>query len=162
MRDLRLRPDQTWLVSNHTGWVLEGGTLYPVKKVLPVPYHGIYQTDEVIPRSRVLTFLARELPTLERHLPVEMEMPADLFVTVPGNPVFHLELKGTRASLRATLRAAAAGSMSRLLMTSTPTHLIAAVTTSAISSINAVCNRRVRTPRVTAIRRLTLRASNRL
>jgi len=53
----------------------------------------------------VLTFLMRELPSLQALMRVEMEVPPDLFVIVPGNPVFHLHLQGSRAALRARLQA---------------------------------------------------------
>ena len=98
-------PPPVWLVSHNTGWVLLGGGLYPLKNVLPPPYHGLYLADEIIPRERVLTFLKRELPMLQAVAEVDMELTPDLFTIVPGAPLFRLELQGSRAALRARLNA---------------------------------------------------------
>jgi superfamily II DNA or RNA helicase len=100
-----LDSEPTWLVSNHTGWMLVENELYPIRNVLPIPYHGIYVSKETIPRKEVMNFLKRSLPSLRTVIPVEMELTPDLFVVIPGNPVFHLELKGSRASLRAQVKA---------------------------------------------------------
>ncbi len=94
-----------FLVYGRRGRILANGHLWPMENVLPIPYHSIYCRDEVITRDRVLTFLHRDLPALEAHTPVMMEVPPDLFVTEPGEPVFRLTLQGSQASLRATLSA---------------------------------------------------------
>ena len=94
-----------WFIAHQSGWVLLGNGLYPLKSVLPIPYHGIYCEAQVIPRERVLTFLKRDLPSLQTVSPIEMELTPDLFVAVPGTPVFRLDLQGSRASLRARLSA---------------------------------------------------------
>ncbi len=95
-----------YLVHGRHGRVFANGHVWPMKNVLPVPYHTIYQTDEIVPRERVINFLRRDLPGLMTVTPIELELPPDLFTTTPGSPVFHLELQGSRASLRATLTAA--------------------------------------------------------
>ena len=100
-----LDTEPTWLVCNHSGWMLVEDELYPIKNVLPIPYHGIYASKEIIPRSDVMNFLKRSLPSLTSVIPVEMALTPDLFVEIPGNPLFRLELKGSRASLRAQLKA---------------------------------------------------------
>jgi superfamily II DNA or RNA helicase len=100
-----LDTEPTWLVSNRTGWMLIEDELYPIKNVLPIPYHGIYLSQEIIPRQEVMNFLKRSLPGLRSIIPVEMALTPDLFVEIPGNPVFRLELKGSRASLRAQVKA---------------------------------------------------------
>jgi superfamily II DNA or RNA helicase len=94
-----------YLVHNRHGRVCASSHVWPMKNVLPVPYHGIYQTEEIVPRDRVINFLRRDLPALKALTPIEMEEPPDLFTAVPGTPVFHLELQGSKASLRATLKA---------------------------------------------------------
>ena len=94
-----------WLAYLHTGWVLLGNGLHPLKNVLPGPYHSIYLADEVIPRERVMTFLKRDLPALQAVIPVEMEPPPDLFVEIPATPLFRLDVQGSRAALRARLSA---------------------------------------------------------
>jgi len=95
-----------WLVSQRTGFVLLGDDLHPLKDVLPIPYHGIYLAAQVIPRGQVLNFFTRDLPGLQAVAQVEMELTPDLFTVVPGKPVFHLSLQGSRAALRARLQAA--------------------------------------------------------
>jgi superfamily II DNA or RNA helicase len=100
-----LDTEPTWLVSNHTGWMLIEDELYPIKNVLPIPYHGIYASREIIPRKEVMNFLKRSLPSLKTVIPIEMSLTPDLFVEIPGNPHFRLELKGSRASLSAQLKA---------------------------------------------------------
>ncbi len=94
-----------YLVHNRQGRVFASGHIWPMKNVLPVPYHGIYQAEEVVPRDRVINFLRRDLPSLQALTPVELELTPDLFVAKPGVPAFHLDLQGSKASLRATLRA---------------------------------------------------------
>ena len=103
-----LRPGEipAYLAHNRHGRVFANGHIWPMKNVLPVPYHGIYRTEEVVPRNRVINFLYRDLPSLKALTPVEMELTPDLFVAQPGSPVFHLDLQGSKASLRATLKAA--------------------------------------------------------
>jgi superfamily II DNA or RNA helicase len=96
----------TYLVNNRQGRVCANSHVWPMKNVLPVPYHGIYQAEEIVPRERVINFLRRDLPNLKALTPVEMEEPPDLFTAVPGTPLFILVLQGTKASLRATLKAA--------------------------------------------------------
>ncbi len=94
-----------FLANGRQGRIYANGHIWPMKNVLPVPYHSIYQKDEIVPRERVINFLRRDLPCLRALIPVEFELQPDLFVAHPGKPVFHLELHGSRASLRATLTA---------------------------------------------------------
>jgi len=94
-----------FLVNGHRGLVLANGHLWPMKNVLPVPYHSIYRQDEIVTRDRVINFLRRDLPQLRSLIQVEMELEPDLFAVKPGHPTFHLELQGGGASLRATLTA---------------------------------------------------------
>ena len=93
------------LVSGRRGRVLANGRLWPMKDILPIPYHSIYRQDEIIPRAKVINFLKRDLPTLQSIATVEFEVPPDCFAMRPGKPAFRLALQGTRASLRATLSA---------------------------------------------------------
>ena len=95
-----------FLAHGRQGRIVANGHIWPMKNVLPVPYHSIYRQDEVVPRDRVFNFLRRDLPNLQALSPIELELSPDLFVAMPGTPVIHLELHGSRASLRATLSAA--------------------------------------------------------
>ena len=102
-----LRPGEipVYLAYNRHGRVFANGHIWPMKNVLPIPYHGIYRTEEIVPRDRVINFLCRDLPSLKALTPIDMELTPDLFVALPGHPVFHLVLQGSRASIRATLKA---------------------------------------------------------
>lgn len=95
----------TFLVNGRRGWVLAKKRLWPMEKVLPIPYHSIYIKDEIVPRNRVVNFLSRDLPGLTSLGPISLEITPDLFVTEPGHPIFLLQLQGSKASLRATLSA---------------------------------------------------------
>ena len=95
-----------FIVANRTGYVFLRGHLWPVKNILPAFYHTIYETDIILPRENVITFLDRELPTLRKLIPLKEELPPDLFERVPGKPVFHLDIRGSNAALRGTLSAA--------------------------------------------------------
>ncbi len=99
----RERP--VYLVHTNRGAVYAGGELWPMKNILPLPYHSIYRRDEIIPRPLVGNFLQRDLPVLTRMIPVDMEVAPDVFDFSPSQPAFELSLKGSRASIRATLKA---------------------------------------------------------
>ncbi len=94
-----------FLVNGRFGLILANDRLWPMKNVLPLPYHSIYRQDEIVTRDRVINFLRRDLPHLRSLIPVELELESDLFATRPGTPEFHLELQGSGASLRATVTA---------------------------------------------------------
>jgi SNF2 family DNA or RNA helicase len=53
----------------------------------------------------VLRFFELELPMIEKELPVATDLHRDLFTVEPGQPRFHLEIRGSQASLAATLKA---------------------------------------------------------
>ena len=94
-----------FFVSGRLGLILANGHLWPMKNVLPLPYHSIYRQDEIVARDRVINFLRRDLPHLRSLIQVELELEPDLFSVTPGRPEFHLDLQGSGASLRATLTA---------------------------------------------------------
>ncbi len=94
-----------YLVHNKRGVAYLNRKLWPMKNILPLPYHSIYLHDEIVPRSNVGNFLKRDLPVLKTMTLVEMEAPPDLFDFSPSLPSFTLRLKGNRASIRATLMA---------------------------------------------------------
>ncbi len=94
-----------FLVNGRRGLILANGHLWPMKNILPLPYHSIYRQDEIVTRDRVINFLRRDLPHLQSLIQVELEVEPDLFTATPGTPAFHLALQGSAASLRATLTA---------------------------------------------------------
>lgn len=92
-----------WLVHRKTGWLWTGREFRPLLAVLPEPMHGIYQHAMTIPRMSVPRFLRAELPAMEHHLPVESEVTLDMLSIEPARPRFRLALRGSPASLSATL-----------------------------------------------------------
>ncbi len=100
-------PDErpVYLVHRKAGWVFAAGHFWPLAAVLPPPLHGIYSRSVAIPRLSVPRFMQGELPALERLLPVQSEVSADLFTIEPAEPVFRLVVRGSEASLSGTLYA---------------------------------------------------------
>ncbi|MFO7936897.1 MAG: SNF2-related protein [Kiritimatiellia bacterium] len=94
-----------YLVHNKRGVICIDNRIWPMKNVLPLPYHSIYLKDEVIPRSHVANFLKRDLPVLEKMTFLDMEVQPDLFDFSPASPSFELRLTGNKASIRGTLTA---------------------------------------------------------
>ena len=100
-----LRPGDfpVYLVSGRKGWACGANQLWPLENILPLPYHGIYQTPIVIARPDVMRFLQVELPELQKVVPIEAEVTPDLFSADPANPAFRLLVRGSPASLAAEL-----------------------------------------------------------
>lgn len=94
-----------YIVAGRAGWVYHAGHFWPLDKLLPLPLHTIYEKPVIVPRSAVPRFFETELPVIEAHLRVETEITQDLFTIEPGEPGFSLEVRGSPASLSATLRA---------------------------------------------------------
>jgi superfamily II DNA or RNA helicase len=94
-----------YLVSGRSGWVLGAGQLWPLEAVLPRPYHGLYQAPVAVPRSDVIRFMKQELPLIGQHMPVESDLSLDLFSVEPAIPRMRLVLRGSPASVSATLLA---------------------------------------------------------
>ena len=94
-----------FLVSGNRGVVISRGHIWPIRNTLPIPYHSIYQRDEIIPRERVVNFLDWDLKNLQKITPVILRTQPDLVERIPGKPTLTLELYGSRASLRAELQA---------------------------------------------------------
>jgi superfamily II DNA or RNA helicase len=94
-----------YLVSGRKGWVFGADQLWPLESLLPLPYHGVYRDSIVIARPDVSRFLARELPELKKSINVVEELSTDFFTADPATPVFRLLVRGSPASLAATLLA---------------------------------------------------------
>lgn len=95
-----------FLISSRRGYLYTNHTVYPLQNLLPLPYHPLYKDEISIPRSEVITFLKRDIPQLSKQIQVQMELTPDLFEQIPGEPIFHLQIRGSQASLRASLQAA--------------------------------------------------------
>jgi superfamily II DNA or RNA helicase len=94
-----------YLVHRHEGWAAARNHVWPIARLLPPPLHLVYQRPVPIERMSVPRFLRTELPMLARLLPVDSEVSEDLFTIVPAKPAFRLTVRGSPASLAATLYA---------------------------------------------------------
>jgi superfamily II DNA or RNA helicase len=94
-----------YMVAGKTGWAYGADNLWPLVNVLPEPYHPIYRDPVVIARKDVPSFFARELPLLAKQIQVETDLSDDLFTLEPGMPKFRLAVRGSPASMAATLYA---------------------------------------------------------
>jgi superfamily II DNA or RNA helicase len=92
-----------YVISGRAGWAYGADNFWPLETVFPAPYHQIYEDPVVIPRPDVLRFFAMELPALSDGVAVESDLSPDLFTVDPATPSFHLEIRGSPASLSATL-----------------------------------------------------------
>jgi len=94
-----------YMVVRKTGWVYGAGNLWPLANVLPEPYHSIYREPVIIARRDVPRFLSQELPLLSKHTRIETDISSDLFTIEPGTPKMRLAVRGSPASMSATLYA---------------------------------------------------------
>lgn len=94
-----------YLVARREGWVYGADNFWPLEKILPEPLHGVYERSAGVGRKAVPRFLRVELPVLARLMPVESEVTEDLFTIEPEEPRFRLVMRGSPASLAATLYA---------------------------------------------------------
>jgi superfamily II DNA or RNA helicase len=96
---------RTYIVAGRKGWVFCGDNFWPLDKVLPEPYHAIYEAPIVLPRSGVMQFLQHELPVLSRQIAVRSDLSLDLFSTEPAPVRFRFVVRGSPVSLSGTLYA---------------------------------------------------------
>jgi hypothetical protein len=94
-----------YIVDNKVGWVFCDNQFWPLSEVLPRPLQEIYRGTVVIPRESVPSFLMTELPQIEKYMVVRSTITPDLFYMKPAKPTFSLVVKGSPASLAATLYA---------------------------------------------------------
>lgn len=94
-----------YIISRKAGWVYGAGHFWPLERILPEPLHPIYDQPIHIERGSAPRFLQVELPVVEKLITVETDISIDLFTIEPGTPAFRLRIKGSPASLAATLYA---------------------------------------------------------
>ena len=94
-----------YMVARKTGWAFGADNLWPLANVLPEPYHAIYREPVIIVRKDVPRFLKHELPAFAQQAKVETDLSVDLFTVEPGTPKMKLVVRGSPASLAATLYA---------------------------------------------------------
>jgi superfamily II DNA or RNA helicase len=94
-----------FLVYESSGWVFFDGGFWELASVVPNSLREVYQQEIRIPRETVPAFLMTELVQIEKYMKVESDISSDLFFMKPAKPQFHLVVKGSPASLAATLYA---------------------------------------------------------
>ncbi|MEE9369428.1 MAG: SNF2-related protein [Pontiella sp.] len=94
-----------YIVSPKTGWIFGAGQFWPLSTILPNAYHRTYHGQMDIPRETVPSFAMTELPLIEKTMVVRTKITPDLFFMKPAKPKFRLVVKGSPASLAATLYA---------------------------------------------------------
>jgi superfamily II DNA or RNA helicase len=94
-----------YLVAGRHGWVFGAGHFWPLEQVLPDPIRSIYSAPVIIPRTAVPRFMQTELPVLAGFMRLESDLSIDLFAIEPAAPRFRLAVRGSPASLAATLHA---------------------------------------------------------
>lgn len=98
--------DPIFYIIGHTvGWVYCSGQFWPLSNILPRQLREMYQQGLVIPREAVPAFLMTELPKIEKTMSIRSIITPDLFQMKPAEPDFRLVVKGSAASLAATLYA---------------------------------------------------------
>jgi superfamily II DNA or RNA helicase len=93
------------IVSGREGWVYAAGHFWPLENVLPPPYQRLYHETVPVARKDVIRFLKRELPDLAQSARIVTDLSIDLFTIDRAEPVFRLAVRGSPASLSATLSA---------------------------------------------------------
>jgi hypothetical protein len=94
-----------YVIEGKSGWVYDAGHFWPLENLLPPPLHGIYEKPVCVERPSVPRFLQKEMPLIEQYMPVITDVSADLLTVDPGSPSFFVEVRGSPASLAATLYA---------------------------------------------------------
>ncbi len=98
-------PTPFYVVGNTLGWVFCADQFWPLSELLPRSLRVIYREPIAIRRTNVPAFLATDLVQIEQLMRVRSTITPDLFFMKPAKPKFHLLLKGSPASLSATLYA---------------------------------------------------------
>jgi superfamily II DNA or RNA helicase len=91
------------IVHGNKGWAFSGGNFWPLETILPEPLHALYSGTVRIPRPAVPRFFEAELPPLSKLIRVETEVSTDWFTIEPAAPTFRLVVRGSPASLSASL-----------------------------------------------------------
>ena len=90
-------------VEARSAWALVDHTLFRLQPLLPQPLHPIYRQTLRIPRADIPRFLSKELEIVKQLVPLRTEIDPEWFHLEPDTPRFRLEVRGSPASLSATL-----------------------------------------------------------
>jgi len=101
--DVESENPYTHIASPQAAYVAFDREIQPLAVNLPGPLQALYSGDILVERAAVPRFLNTELPVLQRLLPVDTELSAELLTLRPSRPSFRLALRGSPASLAATL-----------------------------------------------------------
>ncbi len=102
---LKVSEIPSYLVAGRLAWVFGAGHFWPLEQILPEPVRSIYSGPVIIPRTSVPRFMQAELPILTKFMRLESDLSMDLFTIEPAMPRFRLVVRGSPASLAATLHA---------------------------------------------------------
>ena len=94
-----------YVIEGKYGWLFSEGQFWPIGNVLPDKLKDAYRGVLRIPRESIPSFIMTDLPQLERSMVVRTEITPDLFHMKPAKLQFRLVVKGSPASLAATLYA---------------------------------------------------------
>jgi superfamily II DNA or RNA helicase len=94
-----------YIVGEKSVWAFTAGQFWPLSSILPKALRETYRSGLNIPRESVPAFLMTELPQVESVMTVRTEITPDLFHMKPAKLRFRLVVKGSPASLAATLYA---------------------------------------------------------
>ena len=94
-----------YIVSGGIGWIFAAKQFWPLETVLPRTLHDAYRETARVPRESVPSFIMTELPKIEKTMVVRTAITPDLFQMKPAKVYFRLVVKGSPASLSATLYA---------------------------------------------------------
>ncbi len=95
----------TYLTTGKEGWAFGAHNFWPLERILPGPLRTIYEEPIAIPRDVIPRFLRAELPMISEYMPMDAAVSEDLFTMEPAIPTFILRVKGSPASLSASLSA---------------------------------------------------------
>ena len=94
-----------YIIGVNSGWVFAAGQFWPVSSLLPRNLREMYHGRLTISSESVPAFLMTELHQIEEVMEIRTAITPDLFHMKPAKPTFHLVVKGSPASLAATLYA---------------------------------------------------------
>ncbi|MBO7167026.1 MAG: SNF2 helicase associated domain-containing protein [Kiritimatiellae bacterium] len=104
--------DDRFIVCGNYGFVFSkpngadnGGSFYPLEKVLPEPFQDVYKKAEIITRDMMPSFIKENLPVLRKLIEIEMFPSEDMFKFIPAQPKIILNVVGDKTSIKVTLQA---------------------------------------------------------
>ena len=93
------------VAAGRLGYVAHGNDFWPIRTLLPTSYLRLYDEPAIVPRNDLVRFLRTEAPKFRDLCTLTEEISLGLFETLPAKPTFSVRLKGSPASVVATLHA---------------------------------------------------------